>query len=227
MLKTLLPTLAVFMVSFAAAAEGRAVPAAQGVSLPLPPTAGSMSLEEALAHRRSACEFALGALTLDEISRLVWAAQGVTAPEGRTAPSPGATYPLEVYVVAGNVGDLAAGVYCYRPVPHRLELVTDGDIRVPLADAAVGQTWISRAAMVVVIVAVFERTTAHYGKRGERYVYVEAGHAAQNLLLQATALGLGARPVGAFNELGISHLLRLPGGEVPLYLVPVGRVPRF
>lgn len=214
------------MVNVAAAAVGGAEPAEQGVSLPPPPAAGAISLEEALAHRRSPREFAPGALTLDEVSRLVWSAQGITAPERRTAPSPGATYPLEVYVVAGNVEGLAAGVYRYRPEPHRLELVTDGDIRGPLADAAVGQTWIGRAAMVVVIAAVFERTTARYGKRSEHYVYVEAGHAAQNLLLQATALGLGARPVGAFNELGISHLLRLPQGEEPLYLLPVGRIAR-
>lgn len=215
------------MTNFAAAAESGTGSATLGVSLPTPPTAGTMSLDEALARRRSVREFAPGALTLDEVSRLVWAAQGVTAPERRTAPSAGATYPLEVYLVAGDAGNLAAGVYRYRPDGHRLELVADGDIRLPLADAALGQTWISKAAMVVVIAAAFERTTSHYGKRGERYVYIEAGHAAQNLLLQATALGLGARPVGAFNDLGVTHLLHLPGGETPLYLVPVGRSPRF
>lgn len=213
------------MVNFAAAANGGAEPAEQGVRLPPPPTAGAISLEEALARRRSVREFAPGPLTLAEVSRLVWAAQGITAPERRTAPSPGATYPLEVYVVAGEVTGLVAGVYRYCPEPHRLELVADGDIRLPVGEAAVGQTWMSRAAMVVVIAAVFERTTGHYGKRGEHYVYVEAGHAAQNLLLQAVALDLGARPVGAFNELGIARLLRLPDGEVPLYLIPVGRVP--
>ncbi|MDO8263459.1 MAG: SagB/ThcOx family dehydrogenase [Gallionella sp.] len=227
MMKTLLPILAVFMVNFAAAAEAGTGPAAQGISLPPPPSAGTVSLEDALARRRSVREFAPGALTLAEVSRLAWAAQGVTAPERRTAPSAGATYPLEVYLVAGDVENLAAGVYRYRPDGHRLELVADGDIRLPLADAALGQTWISKAAMVVVIAAVFERTTSHYGKRGERYVHMEAGHAAQSLLLQAAALGLGARPVGAFNDLGVSHLLRLPGGEVPLYLIPVGKTPRF
>lgn len=215
------------MVNFAAAAEAGTGPAAQGISLPPPPSAGTVSLEEALAHRRSVREFAPGVLTLDEVSRLAWATQGVTAPERRTAPSPGAAYPLEVYLLAGDVENLAAGVYRYRPDGHRLELVADGDIRLSLADAALGQTWISKAAMVVVIAAVFERTTSLYGKRSERYVHMEAGHAAQSLLLQATALGLGARPVGAFNDLGVSGLLRLPGGEVPLYLIPVGRIPRF
>lgn len=211
------------MASFAASAQGGTGPAAPGVSLPPPPTAGAMSLEEALAQRRSVREFVPGALTLAEISRLVWAAQGITGPGHRTAPSAGATYPLEVYLVTGDVKNLSAGVYRYRPDQHRLEAVSDGDIRRRLAEAAVDQQWVSQAAMVVVIAAVFERTTARYGKRGERYVHMEAGHAAENLLLEATALGLGATPVGAFNDSEVSRLLRLPAGETPLYLIPVGR----
>ncbi len=213
------------MASFAEAAEGDPG-SARGVSLPAPPAAGAMSLEEALARRRSVREFASGALTLAEASRLAWAAQGVTEPERRTAPSAGATYPLEVYLVAGDVENLAAGVYRYLPGLHRLETVADGDIRLPLAAAAVGQQWVSRAALVVVIAAVFERTTARYGKRGERYVHMEAGHAAQNLLLQATALGLGATPVGAFNDAEVARLLHLPAGATPLYIIPVGRRPQ-
>lgn len=213
------------MASFAEAAEGDPG-SARGVILPAPPAAGAMSLEEALARRRSVREFASGALTLAEASRLAWAAQGVTEPERRTAPSAGATYPLEVYLVAGDVKNLAAGVYRYLPGLHRLEAVADGDIRLPLAAAAVGQQWVSRAALVVVIAAVFERTTARYGKRGERYVHMEAGHAAQNLLLQATALGLGATPVGAFNDAEVARLLHLPAGATPLYIIPVGRHPQ-
>jgi SagB-type dehydrogenase family enzyme len=226
MMKILLLILAVLMANFAASVEGGTGTAAPGLSLPAPPAAGAMSLEEALAHRRSVREFVPGALTLDEVSQLVWAAHGATGPGHRTAPSAGATYPLEVYLVAGDVKDLSAGVYRYLPGQHRLEAVSNGDIRVPLADAAFNQKWVSRAAMVVVIAAVFERTTARYGKRGERYVHMEAGHAAQNLLLQATALGLGATPVGAFNDSGVSRLLRLPAGEAPLYLIPVGRSSR-
>lgn len=207
------------MASLSAVAEGGA---GLGVSLPAPPVAGGMSLEEALAQRRSVREFAPGALTLAEVSRLVWAAQGATKPEGRTAPSAGATYPLEIYLAVGEVKGLAAGVYRYRPGPHRLEAVADGDVRRPLAAAALDQQWMSRAALVVVIAAAFERTTARYGKRGERYVHMEAGHAAQNLLLEATALGLGATPVGAFDDAEVCRLLRLPDGETPLYLIPVG-----
>jgi len=218
-MKLLLSILAVLMASLSAVAEGGA---GSGVSLPAPPVAGGMSLEEALAQRRSVREFAPGALTLAEVSRLAWAAQGATDSARRTAPSAGATYPLEVYLVVGEVKGLAAGVYRYRPGPHRLEAVADGDIRLPLAAAALDQQWMSRAALVVVIAAAFERTTARYGKRGERYVHMEAGHAAQNLLLEATALGLGATPVGAFDDAEVCRLLRLPDGEAPLYLIPVG-----
>ena len=225
MIKILLLIMAVFMAD-RAAAEGGMEPAAQGINLPAPPATGTMSLEGALAHRRSAREFVPGALTLAEISRLAWAAQGITASERRTAPSAGATYPLEVYLVVGDAENLAAGVYRYLPRQHRLDAVAAGDIRLPLAAAALDQKWISQAAMVVIFAAVFERTTARYGLRGERYVHVEAGHAAQNLLLQAAALGLGATPVGAFNDAEVSHLLHLPGSEKPLYIIPVGRIPK-
>jgi len=104
--------------------------------------------------------------------------------------------------------------------------VADGDVRLPLAAAAMSQQWVNRAALVVVIAAVFERTTARYGKRGERYVHMEAGHAAQNLLLQA-APGAGCdATVGAFNDAEVCRLLRLPDGETPLYLIPIGHKPR-
>ena len=214
------------MTDLAAAAGSGAGPVEQGINLPAPSMAGAKSLEDALAHRRSVREFAPGALTLAEVSQLMWAAQGVTAPERRTAPSAGATYPLEVYLVVGKIEGLGAGVYRYLPLPHRLEALADGDIRVPLAIAAVDQQWMSQAAMVVVFAAVFERTTVRYGQRAERYVHMETGHAAQNLLLQAAALGLGATPAGAFNDAEVSRLLHLPVGEVPLYFIPVGRASR-
>ena len=226
MMKTPLLILAVLMANLAASAQGGTGSATPDVSLPAPPAAGAMSLEEALAQRHSVREFVPGALTLDEVSRLVWAAQGVTDQGHRTAPSAGATYPLEIYLVAGDVKDLSAGVYRYLPGQHRLQAVSNGDIRVSLAGTAVEQRWVSQAAMVVVIAAVFERTTARYGRRGERYVHMEAGHAAENLLLEATALGLGATPVGAFHDAEVARMLRLPAGEAPLYLIPVGRKSR-
>ncbi len=222
-MKILLPVLAVLMANFATAAEGGAG-SARSVNLPPPPAKGIVSVEEALAHRHSVREFAPGALTLAEVSRLVWAMQGKNSPEGRTAPSAGATYPLEVYLVAGSVEGLAAGVYHYVPGMHRLDAVAEGDMRASLASAAVSQTWVGDAAMVVVIAADYGRTTARYGKRGERYVHMEAGHAAQNLLLEAAALGLGAAPVGAFNDSNVAHLLHLPDDIEPLYIIPVGRV---
>jgi SagB-type dehydrogenase family enzyme len=214
------------MTNLAAVAEGIAESTARGVSLPAAPAKGAVSLEEALAHRHSVREFARGALTLAEVSRLAWAAQGANSNGGRTAPSAGATYPLEVYLVAGNAEGMAAGVYHYVPAQHRLEWVADGDVREPLAVAALNQEWIGNAAMVVVIAAVYHRTTLRYGKRDERYVHMEAGHAAQNLLLEATALGLGATSVGAFNDAEVLRLMHLQDGAEPLYIVPVGRVRR-
>src|SRR5574340_59920 len=153
MMKILLPILAVLMTSFAAA-EGGTGSAVPGVSLPAPPMAGTMSLEEALAHRRSVREFSAGALTLAEISRLVWAAQGVTDSERRTAPSAGATYPLEVYLVAADVEGLVPGVYRYRPGLHRLEAVTEGDIRLPRRVGLDVEEAVDHARLEVGVVAI-------------------------------------------------------------------------
>ncbi len=197
--------------------------AATGIALPPPSKTGSMSLEEALARRRSVREFAQQPLALGQVSQLLWATQGLSGPQHRTAPSAGATYPLQVYLVAGNVESLPAGVYRYLPEQHRLETVFEGDIRPRLAAAASGQGWIGSAPAVLVIAALPERTASRYGKRAERYVHMEAGHAAQNALLQATSLGLGATPVGAFNDAEVSRLLRLPAGSEPLYILPVGK----
>lgn len=210
------------MATFAATTEGVTEAAAPGVDLPTP-KAGAMSLEESIRHRRSVRDFSDEALTLAEISALMWAAQGITAPGHRTAPSAGATYPLEIYLAAGNVETLAAGVYRYLPERHRLERVSEGDIRQRLSDAAVNQEWMNSAPVVAAIAAVFDRTAARYGRRAERYVDLEAGHAAQNLLLETTVLGLGATPVGAFDDAEVSRLLQLPVGETPLYLIPLGR----
>ncbi len=214
---------AVLMASFVATSGGATDTAAAGVDLPAPPAAGAVSLEEALAHRRSVREFSADALTLSDISRLAWAAQGVTGAGHRTAPSAGATYPLEVYLAAGKIEGLAPGVYRYLPERHRLALVLEGDIRQRLAGAAMNQQWLRSAPLLMVIAAMPDRTAARYGRRAERYVDMEAGHAAQNLLLEATALGLGATPVGAFDDAEVTRLLHLRAGEIPLYLIPVGR----
>jgi SagB-type dehydrogenase family enzyme len=206
-----------------------AAPAAQApasVVLPAPRRDSSHSLERALATRRSVREFRAAPLALEQVSQLLWAAQGEVSTGGhRTAPSAGALYPLEVYLAAGKVSDLAAGVYRYRPAEHRLALVAAGDLRRDFAAAALHQGWIETAAAVVVIAAAERRTTGKYGERGVRYVQLEAGHAAQNVLLQAVAVGAGATVVGAFSDDAVHALAGLKKDERALYLIPVG-VPR-
>jgi SagB-type dehydrogenase family enzyme len=134
-------------------------------------------------------EYPDAAIELPEIGQLLWAAQGITHPQGyRTAPSAGACYPLELYLVAGAVQGLESGVYRYEPRGHRLVKAGSGDQRKDLARAALSQAWVQEAAAVVVFAAVYERTTQKYGKRGIRYVHMEVGHAAENLFLQADAL---------------------------------------
>lgn len=196
------------------------------LELPEPRYDGNVSLEQALLQRRSVRDCTGEPLTLAEVSQLLWAAQGITDARGfRTAPSAGALYPLELYVVVGDVRGLTAGVYRYEPEGHQLLRLTDGDERPGLAEAALGQGFVEAAAVDFVVTGVYERTTAKYGDRGVRYVHQEAGHAAQNLCLQATALGLGAVPVGAFYDDEVIRLLNLPGNETPLYIIPVGRKP--
>lgn len=183
-----------------------------------------MALDAALQHRRSVREYAPDFLTLSEVSQLLWAAQGITDSQGlRAAPSAGALYPLETYLVAHDVKGLAPGLYRYRPTGHELHLAGELSGREQLAAAALGQDCVRDAPAVVLITAVYERTTRKYGKRGIRYVHMEAGHAAQNLCLEAVALGLGAVTVGAFEDLRLKALLGLPKDEEPLYLLPVGR----
>jgi len=196
---------------------------AAAVTLPPPLSDGGHSLEKALRERRSVREFRAQALRLEDIGQLAWAAQGMAARSGqRTAPSAGALYPLELYVAVANVQGLAAGVYRYEPSAHRLDAIAQGDRRRALVAAALGQRWIGEAAAVFVIAGVERRTTAKYGRRGVRYVHMEAGHAAQNLLLQATALRLGATVVGAFSDAAVEDAAALPDAAQPLYLVPVG-----
>jgi len=184
---------------------------------------GSQSLETLLSLRRSAREFAASALTLAQAAQLAWAAQGISDPRGlRTAPSAGALYPLELYLVAGAVEGLDPGVYRYLPRGHRLERTAEGDRRPQLARAALGQGRLADAPAVFVIGAVYERTAVKYGDRAPRYVQMEAGHAGQNLFLQATALGLGTVVVGAFRNEGVARVLVLPASVKPLSLMPVG-----
>jgi len=194
------------------------------VRLPEPRYDSDVSIEQSLLKRRSTRSYTGELITLQEVSQLLWAAQGITDPRGfRTAPSAGALYPLEVYVVVGDVENLASGIYKYKPHEHELGLVIDGDKRSELSNAALSQSWVEEGALAIVFTAIYERTTVKYGERGERYVHIEVGHAAQNLCLQATAMDLGVVTVGAFNGERVSELLNLPDNERPFYIIPVGR----
>lgn len=194
------------------------------VRLPKPSFDGDMSLEEALLRRRSVRDYVPGPLKLEDVSQLLWAAQGVTTEwGGRTAPSAGGLYPLELLLVAGAVENLSPGVYRYDPRTHELVRTRDGDVREQLAAAALDQSWVREGSISIVIAAVYERTTGKYGDRGVRYVDMEAGHAAQNVYLQATALNLGTVTIGAFQDDQVKDLLRLSQNETPLYVMPVGR----
>lgn len=194
------------------------------LSLPAPRQDSDFSIERALHERRSVRDFGKTALTQDEVSQLLWAAQGVTSRDGlRSAPSAGALYPLELYLVSGNVENLDPGIYKYVSAGHKLTKIMTGDQRRVLAAASLGQDSVADAAVVLVFTAVERRTTRKYGSRGVRYVHIEIGHASQNVFLEATALGLGAVVVGAFEDGAVGELLHLPKGEAPLYLMPLGR----
>ena len=201
--------------------------------LPAPKTEGDMSVEEALANRRSRRAFTDRSLSTEQLSQILWAAYGITGltagaqpqPDSyRTAPSAGALYPLEIYVVIGSVTGIEPGVYKYIPWEHRIVQSVDGDIREALASLSPStSTMITDAPITVVYAAVFERTTVKYGDRGrERYVYIEVGHSAQNVYLQAEAMGLGTCAMGAFDDNKVSELLNLQKAEKPLYIMPVG-----
>jgi len=178
-----------------------------------------MTLTEGLRTRRSIRQFGPDLLTADQIAQLCWAAQGVTERRlgFRTAPSAGATYPLELYVVTAD------GVDHYDPVANTLDDHLAGDVRRELMAAALGQPCVGRAPAVFVFATVIERTADRYGQRAGRYVWMEVGHAAQNLLLQAVALDLGGVPVGAFDDDAVAQCLSLPDDHAPAYLIPVGR----
>ncbi|MBC7320597.1 SagB/ThcOx family dehydrogenase [bacterium] len=195
------------------------------VRLPQPRFSSNTSVEEAILKRRSVREYKDEPLTILEISQILWSAQGITDKRMgfRSTPSAGALYPLEIYVVVGRVKDLEPGIYKYRPEKHDIVLVSSGDKRIDLYRVSLMQDCIRRAPIAVVISAVFERTTRKYGERGIRYVYMEAGHSAQNIYLQCEALGLGTVVIGAFDDEGVKRVLNLERGENPLYVIPIGR----
>lgn len=193
------------------------------IRLPRPGVEGQTAIEKVIESRRSARAYRDAALSVDVVSSLLWAAQGVSSPEGlRTTPSAGSTYPLEVYLVAGRVSGLEAGIYHYQPEGHSICLVRPGDLRWELCQLAMGQSWVEEAPASLVLTAQYERTTTLYGERGMRYVHMEAGHAAQNTCLQAEAAGCGTVVIGAFRDIQVAELLGLATGEAPLYIITAG-----
>lgn len=195
------------------------------IKLPEPRKKSSFSLEEAIANRRSRRSYTDEPISLNDISQLCWAAQGITeANTGlRAAPSAGALYPLDLFLVVGS-SDLAPAVYHYSSKGHVLERVKSGDYRKQLREAALGQEWVENAALNFVISALYDRTTMKYGERGrQRYVPMEAGHAAENICLQAESLGLGTVTVGAFDDEQVREVVSASSEHVPLYVMPVGR----
>jgi len=187
------------------------------INLPEPVFEGNFSVERAISERRSVRAYSSKDLTVEAISRLLWAAQGVTGSNGlRAAPSAGALYPLEIYLAKRD------GLYRYIPEGHKLKKISDKNIKNDLALASRGQTFVEKAPIDIIICAVYERVTARYGKRGIRYTDIEVGHASQNVHLEAVSMGLSSVPVGAFDDDAVAKVLGLPVNEKPIYIIPVG-----
>ncbi|MDD5450498.1 MAG: SagB/ThcOx family dehydrogenase [Desulfovibrionales bacterium] len=195
------------------------------VPLPKPSFTGRRSVEEAIKARRTIRHFKAKALNLEQLSQILWAAYGITA-NGlyKSVPSAGALYPLDIWVAAGKNGveGLEAGVYHYIPKAHRLTQVKAGEVRDDIAKASLYQNWMAEAPVIFIITGEYERCTRKYGEKGISYTYIEAGHAGQNIFLQAGVLGLGAGIVGAFNNDVIRQALGISRNYDPILIMPVG-----
>jgi SagB-type dehydrogenase family enzyme len=193
----------------------------KAVALPEVKKKGSLSVEEAIDRRRSVRDYAKAPLTMEQVSQLLWAAQGTTAGGTRATPSAGATYPLEIYLVAGDVTGLDAGLYRYLNSSHKLVKVNAGDMRKSLCEAALSQAPIEKAPAIIAIAAKYERTAGRYGNRAQRYVHIEVGHVGQNIYLQCESLSLTTVAIGAFDDAKVKKALGI--AEEPLYIMPVGK----
>ncbi len=214
-----------FFVTFLRISGGETMPGKKNtIKLPEPRYKSQVSVEEAILNRRSIRNYLNKPIDLSELSQLLWSVQGITDKERnfRTVPSAGALYPLEIFAVVGKVFSLQEGIYRYLPFSHEIVKMKNGDFRSALSFAALDQSCVKNGAVDIVISGVYDRITKKYGERGIRYTYMEAGHAAQNVYLQAEALGLGTVVVGAFWDDKVKELLDLKE-EVPLYIMPVGR----
>ncbi len=196
------------------------------IQLPSPKYSSNTSIEESMLKRRSVRNFSKEALTIPEVAQLLWAAQGITNKSMglRTVPSAGATFPLEVYLFAFNVKDLSEGMYKYNSYNHTLKLIDEGDKRFEISNAALRQESIEKSSAIILLTAVYERTSIRYGHRAERYVNMEIGHAGQNIYLQAVSLEIGTVMIGAFNDDVMKKVLSLPENEHPLAIYPLGKI---
>jgi len=194
--------------------------------LPAPKLQGAMSLEEAIKKRRCVRKFKDKPLALEQLSQLLWAANGVTGRDVRfrAAPSAGALHPLDFYAVVGkdSVPGLDAGVWHYNPEEHTISLGAKGDLRDALKDVSLKQRQIARAEVVIVVTVEYERTTVKYGNRGKRYALLDAGFAAENLFLQVQTLDLASCVIGAFKDADVSRLLKLPEKHRPILIMTIG-----
>lgn len=200
---------------------------AKQITLPDPSGHGGPTLEETVQARRSRREYSGEPLSLEELSRLLHAAQGITEPQTqhRAAPSAGALYPIEVYLAVQDVTGLSSGIYHYAVQTHALEFLRPGDFRQSMMETGVGQAHLGNANVCFILSAIFQRTRWKYHERTYRYLLLEAGHIGQNLCLAATAMGLGACPVGAFLDDDLNALLGLDGqNEAALYILATGVV---
>jgi SagB-type dehydrogenase family enzyme len=210
-----------------ASAKGSAILGKEDpMNLPAPTMGGHVNVEKAIKQRRTVRSFADEPLTVDQLSQLLWAAQGITDDGGlkRAAPSGGALYPIDVYAVVGKTGvrGLDYGVYHYDPPRHAIHRILDKDARERVAMAALGQMWMAAAPLTLVLTAEYRRITVKYGGRGERYAMIEVGHIGQNLFLQCEALGLGAGIVGAFDDKKVARVISAKKNHEPLIIMPIG-----
>jgi SagB-type dehydrogenase family enzyme len=201
------------------------------IKLPMPSLSGTGSVEAAMVAKKSVRNFTGTPLTLAQVSQILWAANGnlpadaITGATRKVIPSAGGLYPLEIVLVSGKntVTDLPEAVYLYKPQTNSLAAIASGDFRTQLSYACLGQTWLARAPAIVVIAAVFGKTTAKYGNRGYQYVFIEAGNSNQNVYLQAESLGLHAGTVGAFDDGQVSAVLKISKDITPLLVVAIGK----
>ncbi len=210
-----------------ASAQGRKVfDKEDPVNLPTPNTHGNLAVEKAIKQRRTVRSFADEPVTIDHLSQILWAAQGVTDEGGlkRATPSGGALYPIDVYAVVGKNGvrGLARGVYLYDPPLHSIRKIVVTDQREDAAVAALKQMWMATAPVILVLTAEYTRITVKYGKRGKRYAMIEVGHIGQNVFLQCETLGLAAGIVGAFDDKDVARAINAKNDHEPLIMMPVG-----